>query len=210
MAIEIIWLGRSCFRIKGREGTVVTDPVPAESGYKMGKIAGDVVALSNSGDPEVSATNLVGGHSRVLDAPGEYEVGGVLVQGVALKQPDGTRTMAFVFELESIKVGHLGAWKFEGKPSIPPELENVDVLLVPVGGGPSISGRQAADLITAIDPPVAIPMLYKTDQERMELEPIDSFLTEAGTKPEPQPRFTVTRTGLPENLTVVVLQPRTV
>jgi hypothetical protein len=81
---------------------------------------------------------------------------------------------------------------------------------MPAGGGPSLTGRQAADLMTAIDPSVAIPMLYKTDQERMELDPIDSFLSEAGSKPEPQPRFTTSKAGLPANLTVVVLQPRTV
>jgi L-ascorbate metabolism protein UlaG (beta-lactamase superfamily) len=210
MAIEIIWLGRSCFRIKGREGVVVTDPVPADSGYKMGKVVADVLTLSSAGDPGYSAVELVGNNGRVLNAPGDYEVGGVLVSGIALKQPDGSRTMAFVYELETVTVAHLGPWKFEGKPEIPDELEGVDVLLMPAGGGPSLTGRQAADLMTAIDPSVAIPILYKTDQERMELDPIDSFLSEAGSKPEPQPRFTTSKAGLPANLTVVVLQPRTV
>jgi L-ascorbate metabolism protein UlaG (beta-lactamase superfamily) len=210
MAIEILWLGRTCFRIKGREGTVITDPVPADSGYKMGKANGDVVTLSQRDDPAFSAVDLLAGKHRVLDAPGDYEVGGVLVSGIGLRQPGGERMMAFVFELEGVKVGHLGAWKFEGKPTIPDELESVDVLLLPVGGGPSLTGRQAADLMTTIDPSVVIPMFYKTDQEKMDLDPLDTFLGEAGTRPEPQPRFTTTKSGLPENLTVTVLQPRTV
>lgn len=209
MAIEIIWHGRTCFRIKGREGTVITDPVPAGSGYKMGKVSADVVTLSNREDPAFSAVDLVAGSRRVLDAPGDYEVGGILVSGVGLRQPDGARMMAYVYELENVKIGHIGTWKFEGKPTIPEELEAVDVLLMPVGGGPSLTGRQAADLMTTIDPQVAIPMFYNAGQETMELDPIDNFLGEAGTKSEPQPRFNSTRAGLPENLTVVVLQPRT-
>lgn len=209
MAIEIVWLGRTCFRIKGREGTVITDPVPVGSGFKMGKVSADVVTLSQRGNPEFAATDLVSGHKRVLDAPGDYEVGGILVTGVGLRQPDGARMMAYVYELETVKVGHLGTWKFEGKPTVPEELEAVDVLLMPVGGGPSLTGRQAADLMTTIDAPVVIPMFYNTGQETMELDPIDTFLSEAGNKPEPQPRFTTTKAGLPANLTLTVLQPRT-
>lgn len=209
MAIEIVWLGRTCFRIKGREGTVLTDPVPSGSGYKMGKASADVVTLSQREDSEFSALDQVAGHKRVLDAPGDYEVGGILVSGIGLRQPGGERMMAYVYELESVKIGHLGAWRFEGKPAIPEELESVDVLLMPVGGGPSLTGRQAADLMTTIDPPVVIPMFYKTEQEKMELEPLDPFLSEAGTRPEPQARFSTSKSGLPENLTVVVLQPRT-
>jgi valine dehydrogenase (NAD+) len=47
-----------------------------------------------------------------------------------------------------------------------------------------------------------------TEQERMDIDPIDRFLSETGSKPEAQPRFQATKAGLPGALTVVVLQPR--
>jgi L-ascorbate metabolism protein UlaG (beta-lactamase superfamily) len=207
MAIEITWLGRTCFRIRGREGTVITDPVPADSGYRPGKPSADVVTLSRASDPAFAGRDLVSGEPRVLDAPGEYEVGGILLTGVSLPLPEGERNVSFVIELEGIRVGHLGL-PAEGKLTPPAELEGVDVLLMPVGGGSSLTGRQAADLMTAVDPSVVIPMYYKTEQERLEIDPLERFLSEAGIRPEPQPRFTSTKNGLPEHLTVTVLQPR--
>jgi hypothetical protein len=62
--------------------------------------------------------------------------------------------------------------------------------------------------MTAIDPNIAIPMNYKTDQERMDLEPLERFMKETGAKVEAQPRLQITRSGLPADLAVMVLQPK--
>jgi L-ascorbate metabolism protein UlaG (beta-lactamase superfamily) len=209
MALEISWFGRTSFRLRGRQGTVITDPVPADSGYKLGKVTADVVTLSQKDEPAYGNASLVGGDPRVLDAPGEYEVGGVLVTAIPLPLPEGRRNMAYLFEIEGIRICQLGAIAPGEKPSLPEELEDVDVLLMPVGDGPTLTAEQAADLMTRIDPSVIIPMLYKTEQERMELDSLDRFLSETGSKPEPQAKFTTTKAGLPSALTVVVLQPRT-
>jgi L-ascorbate metabolism protein UlaG (beta-lactamase superfamily) len=88
------------------------------------------------------------------------------------------------------------------------ELKDLDILLIPVGGGNSLAAAAAADIMTTIDPKVAIPMNYRTDVETMELDALDSFLKETGSKPEPQPRLQLTRSQLPSNLTVVVLEPK--
>lgn len=208
MAIEITWLGRTCFRIRGREGVVLTDPVPADGSYRPGKPAADVVTLSRREDPSISAPEIVAGDPRVFDAPGEYEVGGILITGAATRLAGGERNVCFVIEMEGIRIGHLGLPYADAKAAAPAEFEGVDVLLMPVGGAPSLSGRQAADLMTALDPSVAIPMYFRTEQEQLEIEPLERFLSEAGTRPEPQPRFSSTKAGLPEHLSVVVLQPR--
>lgn len=206
--MEITWLGRNCVRIKGREGVVVTDPCPPDSGFKIGKVEANVVTVSRRDDPGYSYREAVKGDEvRFLDAPGEYEVGGVLVTGLAAKRPDGSRNVAFIVEMDGIKVGHLGV------PG--PQLErewlqefDCDVLLLPVGGVDSIGGAMAADVMTRVDPRVAIPVRYRTEQETQELDPLERFLKETGAKPEPMPKFTVTRSQLPAELTVVVLQPR--
>lgn len=208
MAVEITWLGRTSFRLRGREGTVIMDPAPASSGYKIGKVKASVVTLSQRDDPEFGDPTLVGGNSRVLDAPGEYEVGGVLVTGVELSASEEGRKMAFICELEGVRVCHLGAMAATENPTLATGLEDIDVLLMPVGNGPSLTGRQAVDLMTKVDPSIVIPMFYKTEQERMDLDPIDRFLSETGTKPEPQTKFSITKASLPDALTVVVLQPR--
>jgi L-ascorbate metabolism protein UlaG (beta-lactamase superfamily) len=204
--VEITYLGRTCFRLKGRDGIVITDPCPPESGFAIGKQAADIVTLSRRDDPGYSYTQAITGKPMVLDAPGEYDIGGILVTGIATKRTDGTRNVVFICEIDGIRIGHLGlpaAIAYE-------ELKDVDVLLLPVGGGNSLQPNQAADIMTRIEPRIAIPMNYKAGGETLDLEPLEKFLKETGSRPEPQPRLTVSRSNLPADLTVMVLEPKLV
>lgn len=207
--MEITWLGRNCFRIRGREGAVVTDPCPPESGYKFAKPAADIITLSSREDSGYNAVEVVAGTPRVLDAPGEYEIGGILVTGVATKGPNDARNVAFVVEVDGIRVGHLGLLTSAPTAAQIESLGDIDVLLLPAGGGNALSPKLAQDLMTKFDPHLAIPMNYRTDAESLDLEPLENFLKETGAKPEPQARLQVTRNSLPEALTVMVLEPRT-
>jgi L-ascorbate metabolism protein UlaG (beta-lactamase superfamily) len=208
MALEITWLGRTCFRLKGREGTVITDPCPPESGFKIGKLDTDIATFSREADPAFSHRDALRGEPLMLGVPGEFEKGGILVTGTAIKRGDGERTIAFIVELDGIRVAHLGVPGERIPDAALKEIEGVDVLLFPVGGHGTIAPAVASDLMTALDARLAIPMLYKVGPETMDLEPIDSFLKETGTKPVPQPRVSVSKSSLPAELSVVVLEPR--
>ena len=206
--MEISWIGRTCFRLRGREGAVLTDPVSAATGHALGRTSAEIVTLSRRDDPDLSHVAGVRGEPKVFDAPGEYEVRGILLTGIPLPRADGSRTMAFLCEIDGVTVAHLGL------PDAPPaaealdRIEGVDVLLLPVSGGESLPASEAAELMRTIDPHVVIPMHYRTERERAELEPPDRFLSEAGASPEPSPRLNVTRANVPAELTVEVLRPR--
>ncbi len=204
MALEIVFLGRTCFRLKGRDGTVLMDPVPPGSGFALGKQEADIVTLSCADDPRYGDPSVVSGEPKVLDAPGEYEIGGVLVTGTAMRRADGRRTVSFVVEIDGIRVGHLGLPTGTNLA----DLKDVDILLLPVGGDGSLSAVAAADVMTRIEPKIAIPMHYRVGPETLELEPLEKFLKETGTKPDAQPKLQLTRSQLPADLTVVVLEPR--
>ncbi|MBA4180979.1 MAG: lactamase [Anaerolinea sp.] len=203
MPVEITWLGRNCFRLKGRDGVVLTDPCPPESGYSIGKQTANIVTISNRDDPGYSYREGVTS-AHILDAPGEYEVGGILVTGIATKRADGGRNVVFVCEIDGIRVGHLGLATTQGIE----EIKDVDILLFPAGGSNSLGGAAAADVMTKVDPRVAIPMNYKTAAETADLQPLEAFLRETGAKPEPQPKAQYSRTQLPQDLTMVVLEPK--
>lgn len=206
--MEITWFGRNCFRIRGREGAIVTDPCPPESGYKFAKPAADVVTISRKDDGGYNAVGVVGGSPRVLDAPGEYEIGGILVTGVATKGLDGERNVAFVIEVDGIRVGHLGLLGSAPGAAAIAAMGDIDVLLIPTGGVNALTPRLAQDLMTSIDPVIAIPMNFKTDVEVLELVPLAEFQKETGAKPEPLARLQVSKGTLPSELTVMVLEPR--
>ena len=44
--------------------------------------------------------------------------------------------------------------------------------------------------------------------KRFDLDLLEKFIRETGTKPEPQVKLTISRSGLPQNLTMMVLQPK--
>lgn len=205
--MEINWLGRNCFRLKGRDGAVLTDPCPPDSGYTYPRQPADIVTISRADDPGYSYAAGASADALVLDAPGEYEHGGVLVTGLASRRPDGIRNVVFIIEIDGIRIGHLGVPGPNG-PSILEEIKNVDILLLPVGGGNSLGGAAAADAMTTIDPRIVLPMNYRTDVETMELDPLERFLKETGSKAEPQPKLTVTKNSLPSELSIMLLQPR--
>ena len=204
--MEITWLGRNCFRLKGREGTVLTDPPPPDSGYVIGKQQANIVTLSNHTDPGYSYTDPIEG-ARTLDAPGEYEVAGILVSGIPVIRGDGSRNMIFRIEIDGIRIVHLGLPDTPPGPETVGQMDDVDVLLMPVGGGNSLAPDRVTDAMETIDPHLAIPMNYKTEVERADLEFIDRFLKETGAIVEPLPKLQVTRSSIPNELTVQVLQP---
>jgi L-ascorbate metabolism protein UlaG (beta-lactamase superfamily) len=206
--VEITWLGRNCFRLRGRDGAVITDPCPPDSGYKLNKPQADIVTVSRRDDPGYSATSVVSGEPMVLDAPGEYEIGGILVTGVATRTPADERNVVFVVEIDGIRVGHLGLLGAAPSARTLEELEDVDILLFPVGGMNALAPAVAQDVMTTIDPSIAIPMNYGTEHESLGLEPLEKFLKETGGRNDPQPKLTVTKSSMPTELTVVILEPK--
>ena len=79
--MEITWLGYSCFRLKGKQTTIVTDPFPPDLGYTLGKLTADIISVSHQ-HPGHSYIQGIGGEPKILTGPGEYEISSVLIQGL--------------------------------------------------------------------------------------------------------------------------------
>jgi len=208
--MEIVWLGHSCFRVRGREATIVTDPCPPATGYSIGKPTADIVTVSHAHDDH-SFVKGVAGTPVVLDRPGEYEIHGAFVTGVATYH-DGRKgavqggNIAFVLEMEDIRICHLGDLGHTPTPDQVEELSGVDILMVPVGGHTTIDGPAAAEVVSLLEARLVIPMHYHTAAAKDQLEPLDRFLKEMGIKqPEPQAKLTASRSGLPTETQVLVL-----
>ena len=86
-------------------------------------------------------------------------------------------------------------------------MPDIDVLLVPVGGGGALDADKAAEVIAQLEPHIVIPMHYLTALTMLKLDPLPKFLKEMGvTEHEPQDSFRITRSGLPEQTQVIVLE----
>ena len=87
------------------------------------------------------------------------------------------------------------------------ELGNVDVLLLPVGGVSTINAPVATEIVRQLEPKVVIPMHYKTPAINRQLEPVDRFLKEIGVHDiSPQTKLSITKSGLPPSMQVILLE----
>ena len=211
--MEITWYGHSCFRLTERNlATVVTDPYDNKSiGYFPLKLKAEIVTISHDA-PGHNSSDSVKGTSHIISGPGEFEIGGVFITGVQTdsgagkKTKDQTRNTLYVFDYDGLTVAHLGDLK-----QIPPQSEiealgTVNVALVPVGGGGGLNAAKAAEVISLIEPNIVVPMHYGTSDAKVSLEPLNKFVKEMGlSKPEAQASIKVTRSSLPEETHVVVL-----
>jgi L-ascorbate metabolism protein UlaG (beta-lactamase superfamily) len=216
--VDITWLGHACFRLRGRDVTILTDPYEGDDwGYPPLAATADVVTISNE-HPHHAGLSGVSGTPRVLRGPGEYEIGGALIWGVRTPRrtsQDGltaTRNTAYVIQLEELTICHLGDLA-EGSLSAEQltRLKDSAVLLVPIGGHCTINAAQAAQVIAQIEPKLIVPMHYATDETRgrVELDDISRFCREMGASDAaPRPRLSVTATSLPNEPTVVLLESR--
>jgi L-ascorbate metabolism protein UlaG (beta-lactamase superfamily) len=211
MAIDITWLGHSCFNIKGKGAILITDPYDDSIGYTPGSPKAGIVTSSHS-HPGHGFISGVAGEPKVIHGPGEYEVSGVFITGIAtFHDAEGGKergkNTAYLIEMEDVRLCHLGDLGHTLSTAQVEEIGAVDVLMVPVGGVSTIDAGAAAEVVRLLQPGIVIPMHYKTEALRFELEPVERFLKEMGVKAdaEPQPKLSVTRSGLPEETQVVVL-----
>ena len=210
--MEITWYGHSCFRLTERNyATVVTDPFDHKAvGYDALKLKADIVTVSHDA-PGHNNMDAVKGSEHIIDGAGEFEIGGVCITAVQTagggkKTKDNTRNTLYVFDYEGITVAHLGDLLEVPTQSEVEALGTVNVLLLPVGGGNSLNAAKAAEVVSTIEPNIVIPMHYATDGTKLKLEPLSKFLKEMGLgKIESQPSLKATRSSLPQETKVVVL-----
>jgi len=214
--MDITWHGLSCFRIIERGMiSVVTDPYDPKVGPGALKLRADVVTVSHDA-PGHNYTKAVKIARRVIDGPGEYEIGGVFITAIRMKpkasKKEGKKgtngNTLYVFDYGSVSVAHLGDLDSVPSQAQIEDLGAVDVALVPVGGGGALSPSEAAEVISLIEPSIVIPMHYKTGDEKIELGDVSGFLKEMGIEePEPLELLSVTKSSLTDETQVIVLKP---
>jgi len=208
--VDITWLGLSCFRIRGSQAVIITDPFPPGLGYTLGKQTADIVTVSHQ-HPSHSYDQGIGSEHRLVKGPGEYEISGVLILGVStyhdsVKGQSRGKNTIYLMEIDGVNVLHLGDLGHALNDEQAEEIGNVDILLLPVGGVNTTNAAMAAEVIRKLEPKVVVPMHYKTEKGSPDLEPVENFLKEMGkTLVEPRPKLTISRNSLPLTTEVVVL-----
>jgi len=216
--MEIIYLGHSCFKLKGKEGTVVTDPYHSYVGFSLPSVSADLVTVSHHHQDHDYVAKINGTARRaqpfIIDRAGEYEVGGISVFGSPSWHDEhggverGQNTIFTIF-LDGLRICHLGDLGHELSQEQLVAIGSVDMLLCPVGGVFTIDAKQAIKTIYAIEPSVVIPMHYQTAKHDPkvfgELGKVEDFLQEYGVEVKPVAKLDINKDHLPEETELVIL-----
>jgi len=176
----------------------------------LGKPTARIVTVSHQHEGH-SYIQGISGEPRPVTGPGEYEISGVLIIGIATFH-DGERgrkrgkNTVYLMEIDEISVCHLGDLGHVLTGEQVEEIDNVDVLLLPVGGVSTVNAPMAAEVVRQLEPKAVIPMHYKTPTLNWELEPVERFLKEIGAKEvNSQPKLSLTKSSLPSSTQVFLL-----
>lgn len=182
--MTIKWFGHSCFLLTDAEGTrLLTDPCDPATGYDIGHVEADAVTSSH-GHHDHNYFDVVDEGVAIINEPGEYTVKGIKITGFPTWHDDAQgavrgRNIMYLFEMDGLRVMHAGDLGQLPNEDVINAIGKVDVLLTPVGGVYTIGYQGARDLANTLGPKVVIPMHYRTDALRFELEDVTPFLDHA-------------------------------
>jgi L-ascorbate metabolism protein UlaG (beta-lactamase superfamily) len=214
----VTYYGHACFKLRGKQGTVITDPYSDYVGFDFPSLSADIVTVSHD-HPDHNNHQAVSGTARrnnpfIIDHPGEYEVEGVSVFAVKTfhDEEQGSvqgENVVYTVLMDGLRLCHLGALGHELDEQTVSEIGMVDVLFVPVGGNLTIGPKQAVQVARALEPNLVVPMHYRTEEHNQnvfgDLAPVEEFIKAAETEPETEPKLNLTRSKLPEEMEIVIL-----
>ena len=193
--MQVEWFGQSAFALTGAEAKVFIDPWGDMSRARDRGLRFEYPAIDVDGVDLVLVTHehfdhngveAIGGEPAVLRATAgrlSSPIGEVLA--IASEHDDAAGTergpnTIFAFDLDGLRVAHFGDF---GQRELRPEqaalLEGLDLLFLPIGGGPTIGARSAAAIAEALEPRWVVPMHYRTPRVDF-LEPEDEFVALVG------------------------------
>lgn len=210
--MDIYWYGQACFKIKGKSAAVVIDPFDQEMlGLKLPKDLESQVVLSTHFHKDHNNIGAVAGNPLVISGPGEYEKSGISITGIptfhdANEGAERGPNTIYHFLVDGVNIVHLGDLGHVLTDEQVSQIDNTDILMVPVGGVYTIDGETAAKVVAQLEPKIVIPMHYGIEGLKIKLNSPESFLKEMGAENvAPVLKLSVTKDKLPEEATVVVL-----
>lgn len=201
--VKVEPLGHTSFKISGKNASLVVNPFCKEAtGLEWKKRTAELVLVT--GD-EAAYNNVdgVAGSPYVIAGSGEYEVQGVRIYGIALNG-----STFYQFKVDNIVFLYLGGLNRLLQDDELSELEETDVLFVPIGGVETTDPEKAAEVVAQIEPKIAIPMHYQWETEAPSgLAPVEKFIEEMGEEVEKVSELKLkSREDLPEETEVIVLE----
>lgn len=178
----ITYYGAGFVKLQFGDTILGIDPISKDSTFKSGRFSADVALVSLKHKDFSGVDNLAFGEKTpfVVDGPGEYEIRGVTIKGFNSKSiyegKEHNNTLYFI-SLEDMKICHLGALSETNLGTEAKEnLEDIDILFVPIGGEGLLSPDKAYKLCVELGPKIIIPLFAEAGDGKN----LKAFLKESG------------------------------
>lgn len=207
--------GGQCFKVTFGDLTLVFDPISKNGTLPAVRFGADIALVSRNHPDMNGVAEVAYGDKQpfVISGAGEYERGGVTVQGFLTKSryglakgEEGAVNTMYVVELEGMTLVHLGALADAELPKEAREaIDEVDVLFVPVGGNGVLAAAEAGKLTTILEPHIIVPMHWSGMGTPKALE---HFLKEEGGASETTEKLTLKKKdALAKDGAIIVITP---
>ncbi len=215
--VEVIWHGHACFELRGKDAIVVFDPFEG-LGIPEPKANADVVLCSHSHKDHNNYGPVLKEGGIVLEGfMGSREVSDISVKGIAtfhdaVSGSQRGKNSVYVVQLDGLRFCHLGDLGHDLISKHIVEIGEIDVLLTPIGGGPTVDPDLASSIVGRLDPRIVVPMHYNADipgqREWMSsrLHKVDDFLVsdEGNVERLDGRSFEITKEDLPKGQKIIV------
>ncbi len=190
----ITYYGSEFFKVQFGDTTLAFNPISKDSKQKPSRFGADIVFVSAEHPDFNGIDQVTHGEKKpfAIEGPGEYEVGGVFIKGLASESKHGGKDIIntiYTVSLENMNICFLGALNSELKNETIEALDEIDILFVPIGGNGVLEPAKAYKLAVSLEPKIIIPMHYDDAQ-------LKTFLKEAGENPKPETKLTLKRKDL--------------
>lgn len=197
--------GGQCFKVSYGDTTIVFDPISKKSKLAPVRFGADVAFVSLN-HPDMNGTDELEYGSKkpfVIDGPGEYEVGEMTARGYGTQTTyEGVKRYNTIYQvsLEGMTLVFLGAQNTGAiDPQILGELDDIDILFLPIGGGDVMDVPEASKLGAKLEARCIIPMHY-TDAA------LKAFFKEEGVDPiKPVEKLTIKKKDILEMESEIVV-----
>lgn len=179
----ISYLGGQNIKVTQGDLTLSYNPPSKDSALKGSKFGSDIVLVSLDHEDFNGTENASFGDREpfVIQGPGEYEVRGVAVRGFGTPSSYGQSgedrpglNTIYSVSLEGMNLCFLGALSAPELPqAAKQELDDIDILFLPVGGEGILETASGYKLAVQLEPKVVVPVPMGADA-------LKKFLKEAG------------------------------
>jgi L-ascorbate metabolism protein UlaG (beta-lactamase superfamily) len=189
--MRVEWYGQSAFHLSAGEVSVAIDPFADMSGLSSRGMQFDYPPITGVKAQLTLVTHEHADHNGVEAIDGsptilrstagrlESPLGEVVAIASEHDEQAGTArgpNTIFVFALDGLRVCHFGDFgQSELREEQAAAIGEVDLLFIPVGGGPTIGAEQASAIVARVSPRWAVPMHYRTPRIGF-LETAEDFL----------------------------------